>query len=225
MALTAPETQFMCVRAVHEPPGKSFEEIRIEDYLRFYTTTGRPPPPCPQEPADAVLRERAGLPSLFKPYTERSLLTTTRPSDLPDAQNFYTTVHEGDIFHSISAIPTYEAFSHEELRYYAYLKGNRLPPTPVTPAPFVLGPPSADGMTPRPSNLPPGAEQMMTISAQAAYSGHSLEELRVAFMQAGRELTSSEILARGARNPAYPFAPSVSSGGGPFARPLGVRLF
>ncbi|KAF8058676.1 hypothetical protein FPV67DRAFT_1523337 [Lyophyllum atratum] len=235
MSLSSPDSLFMCVAVAHETPGKSFEELRIDDYLHFYTTTGRPPPPCPQEPTDDAQRERLGLPALFKRYSERSITssaststTPTSPADLPDAQNFYTTMHEGETLHSMSAIPAYKTFSHEELRYYAYVKGHKNSPTPVTTAPFVVAPvssssPSVMGTRPTFDSLPPSGEQMMAMSAQAEYAGHSLEELRIAYMQAGREINSAEILARVPRPPAI--SPSISTGGGPFSRSPAVRLF
>ncbi|KAG5715061.1 hypothetical protein E4T56_gene8886 [Termitomyces sp. T112] len=62
------------------------------------------------------------------------------------------------------------------------------------------------------------ADQLITITSQPQYSGHSLEELRVAFLQAGRELTSAEITARSPAPPqrafgtsSYPFTPSTAS--------------
>lgn len=51
------------------------QEVRIEDYIHFYQTTGRPPPPVPQEPTDEFQRKTLGLPPLFKPQTNPALPT------------------------------------------------------------------------------------------------------------------------------------------------------
>lgn len=138
------DTLFMCIVAAHGPPEKSFEvfdehiqylnsadhnlsqEVRIDDYIKAYSMTGRPPPPCPQEPASELQRTQLSLPPLFKPYTEASLHggkksdiappTYSRPpnpSELPDAQGFFTSTVEGEIHQTISAMPRYNAFSHE----------------------------------------------------------------------------------------------------------------
>ncbi|EGO00562.1 hypothetical protein SERLA73DRAFT_133491, partial [Serpula lacrymans var. lacrymans S7.3] len=48
-------------------PEQSFEELRVQDYLKAYTTTGRPPVPCPQEPTTESSRTALGLPRLFQP--------------------------------------------------------------------------------------------------------------------------------------------------------------
>lgn len=42
----------------------------MEDYILSYQTTGRPPPPVPQEPTDENQRKVLGIPPLFKPQTE-----------------------------------------------------------------------------------------------------------------------------------------------------------
>lgn len=104
----------------------SSQEVRIEDYLKAYSTTGRPPLPCPQDPVDANQRVVMNLPPLFRPYSERSLTggpsseplgaiqtRPANPAELPDAQAFFTSTVEGEIYHSISAMPRYNAFSPE----------------------------------------------------------------------------------------------------------------
>ncbi|KAF9465219.1 hypothetical protein BDZ94DRAFT_1254819 [Collybia nuda] len=248
------ETIFMSIETVHGPPGKSFEEVRIEDYLKAYSTTGRPPLPCPQDPADANQRVLMSLPPLFKPYSERSLLggpssqpllpspiqtRPANPAELPDAQAFFTSTVEGEIYHSISAMPRYNAFSPEELRFYAYMKGHKFPPSNVPPAPFVIAPPSSSlgsSMGNRPLLSAPtlltgaGAgtgETVLHICAQAEYAGHSPEELRIACLRAGRELTSQEIVGSPGAGVTPVAPPVLFSGiaGSPFARPAPVRLF
>ena len=78
---------FMCIVTALVSPSKSFEvsslivygsasctftfqEVRLEDYVLSYQTSGRPPPPVPQEPTDENQRKVLGIPPLFKPQTE-----------------------------------------------------------------------------------------------------------------------------------------------------------
>ncbi|EEB93388.1 hypothetical protein MPER_07960 [Moniliophthora perniciosa FA553] len=79
------EEQFMCIPAVLQDGagGKSFEEVRIDDYIRSYSTTGRPPPPCPQEPKLPTERAARGLPPLFEPIV---ITKTANANDLPEWQ-------------------------------------------------------------------------------------------------------------------------------------------
>ena len=112
----------------------------MEDYLIAYRTTGRPPAPVPQEPTNDQQRTLLSLPPLFKPYSARdtgpvsfgptplfsfsnSLAsgitapsvppTITKPEDLPVGQDFRTTTSDGEVFQSISVMPTFRAFSAE----------------------------------------------------------------------------------------------------------------
>ncbi|KAG5643203.1 hypothetical protein DXG03_001366 [Asterophora parasitica] len=246
--MAADRDVFMCVAVAHQSPGKSFEELRTDDYLRSYSTTGRPPPPCPALPIDEAQRTRLGLPPLFKPYSERTLSNipglrgslagaTTRkltPAEFPTAQVFVATKNgEGEQLQSMSAMVAFEDFSHEEIRYYAYFKGHKNSPTPITMVPFVPAPPPSNPLSSSTSRTgfdPPGTngEQMQTITTQAAYAGHSLEELRITYIQTGLELTSTEIIARTPRPPGSAFGavPTTPAGaGGLLSRPAGVRLF
>ena len=61
------------------------QEIRIDDYLKAYQSTGRPPQPCPQQPEDESQRTSLSLPPLFKPRPIRNFSTsaTTSSSLLP----------------------------------------------------------------------------------------------------------------------------------------------
>ncbi|KAI0683990.1 hypothetical protein BC835DRAFT_1294395 [Cytidiella melzeri] len=61
---------FMNVPAGRGQTEQSFEELRIADYIKAYTTTGKPPQPCPPLPLHPTDRLRAGLPPLFQPYVE-----------------------------------------------------------------------------------------------------------------------------------------------------------
>ena len=63
---------------------KILQETRIDDYIKAYQSTGRPPQPCPQEPVDELQRTSLNLPPLFKPHPIRSsTLATTTSSLLP----------------------------------------------------------------------------------------------------------------------------------------------
>ncbi|KAF7965779.1 hypothetical protein HWV62_41810 [Athelia sp. TMB] len=134
---------FVNICAYPENQAKSQEEIRMEDYLKAYTTTGGPPLPVVQEPAGAQARAALGLPPLFEPYTEpavgesstssvvASTAPTTDPAKLPRIHAFQPVQSEGDTYQSIAAVPEYSFFSHEELRCYAYAAGVIMPPTPL----------------------------------------------------------------------------------------------
>ncbi|EAU92012.1 hypothetical protein CC1G_05999 [Coprinopsis cinerea okayama7 len=211
MAVIDDTQKFMTIGAM-EGLNKSFEEVRIDDYLKAYMTTGRPPQPCPQEPASDVARSALGLPPLFKPYSASppgtsSLLSSTTatttlapvptcrdPSQLPIGQEFKPAKVDSETFHSIVAAAEYAFFSPEELRYYAYLKGNKLPPLSVKMDPFVMSTVTPTS-TSTASTLPPtdSREKMESIVCQPLFADHSFEELRVFFMLAGKELNSAEI--------------------------------
>lgn len=109
---------------------------------------------------------------------------------------------------------------NQELRYYAYLAGNVKPPASVKMDPFV--PTAQQGSAATPLTNP--EDQFQSISAQPQYNKHShevrvslafsysttnnflkifpsfenfkfyIQELRVAFLLFGREMTSDEIL-------------------------------
>jgi hypothetical protein len=144
----------MSIPAIHDQPGKSFEvssffqkhassqvpqEVRIDDYLNAYRTTGRPPVPVPQEPTNEQQRTLLSLPPLFKPYSTRDTgpasfappsffnsssgnpsvnrpptpPAITNPADLPPAQEFMTTTSEVEVYQSISIMPMFRGFSSD----------------------------------------------------------------------------------------------------------------
>jgi len=45
----------------------------VDDYISSYQSSGRPPPPVPQEPTDETQRKALGLLPLFKPQSENTL--------------------------------------------------------------------------------------------------------------------------------------------------------
>ncbi|KAG6873126.1 hypothetical protein C0995_002499 [Termitomyces sp. Mi166 len=165
-------------------PHLFLQELRIDDYIRAYNATGRPPLPCPQIPTDSASRTRAGLPPLFEPLSDSKLTgtnstqsSTRDPSALPAAQEFTATKLEGESFHTLSAMPLYQFFSLEELRMYAYLRGNKVSPTPIVMSPFVIAPvtPTATPFDSTNNSVPVSGEQLLTITTKPEYSGHSLE--------------------------------------------------
>ncbi|KAG6899429.1 hypothetical protein C0993_010372 [Termitomyces sp. T159_Od127] len=225
-----------------------FQEIRIDDYIRAYTTTGRPPAALPADAAPfQPLPEPAAAPAAAP-----AAPTTRDPAALPAAHKFTPTKIDSDTFHTLTAMPLYRFFSLEELRAYAYLRGNKHAPTPIDLIPFVIDPaPPAP-----PTHTAPGAagasgtadaqctDQLLTISTQPQYSQHSLEvrlapaacvtkletnpnpqELRVAYMRAGagRDVSSAEIFARApALAPAPAPAPAAR---GPPKTPFGDAVY
>ncbi|KAI9568921.1 hypothetical protein HD554DRAFT_2096686 [Boletus coccyginus] len=236
MALDGQEIlYFMSVGA--PTPDQSFEERRVQDYLKAYLATGRPPQPCPQSPDTPNARAALGLAPLFVPTAipvpadnltsthSTSTAPATLPADLPATHEFRSTKSNGDCFESISVQTLYSHFSHEELRYHAYRSGNKM--LPVSPLP--VG--TMEGETPSSPVYPFYAndsrstafttstavagtpDYLMSIVASHKFEKHSFEELRIAHRLAGKEVGSSEIPTRGAL-PAQP-APTL------FGRPRG----
>ncbi|KAI0701006.1 hypothetical protein C8T65DRAFT_657128 [Cerioporus squamosus] len=201
---------YMNVPAVRSEVDESFEERRFKDYLQAYIATGKPPTPCPQVPTDPQQRIALGLPPLFEPYTEveggvNGVATTSgTPSAAPDfaAQAFVpmkTQEYGSDAtFHSIVAQPEYSKHSFEELRVEAYRLGKKfadvpsLPPAPSVQRPGLLPSISLSGSS---SSRP---DSLQSINSMPPYDQHSFEELRLAFMRAGRPLTSPEIVSQNA---------------------------
>ncbi|KAF7790938.1 hypothetical protein EIP86_001897 [Pleurotus ostreatoroseus] len=144
---------FVNVPAERPQHEQSFEELRIADYIRAYSTTGHPPQPCPREPFDKAQRERLGLPPHMEPHVEvdsipappsecaaaallvlnveASTPTGPPPTDiaaLPEVQTFKRTpdASEGGrevYLQSIACQHTFQNFSPEELRVRAYSMG------------------------------------------------------------------------------------------------------
>lgn len=158
--------------------GKSFEEVRIDDYIQSYMANGRPPQSVAQVPTGDKERLALGLPPLFKPISEHDPVLAgrpketnnagprkTNPADIPAAQDFKGEKIGAETFFTICYSEPYTWFSPEELRYYAYQKGHKFPP----------------------------ADNLQSITTKPEFAQHSFEELRVVYMLAGRELNSAEI--------------------------------
>jgi hypothetical protein len=101
------------------------QELRVKDYIKAYTATGRPPAPVPDLPNTPNARHALGLPPMFSPISIESTPSIsstgtvaekaiTNPSDLPTIQVFQATKSpiEGQ-FQSITAQPTFSFFSYE----------------------------------------------------------------------------------------------------------------
>jgi hypothetical protein len=221
MALSSSSTKDyeIFMSTVQKPPEseQSFEELRVKDYIKAYTATGRPPAPVPDLPNTPNARHALGLPPMFSPISIESTPSIsstgtvaekaiTNPSDLPTIQVFQATKSpiEGQ-FQSITAQPTFSFFSYEELRLYAYLSGNIMPPTPlpseILPSdnaptqavhPFYAKDSEATAFA-RASMGPDAPDAYMSITTSVKFNKHSFEELRLAYRLAGKELTSIEI--------------------------------
>jgi hypothetical protein len=124
------------------------QETRIDDYIKAYQSTGRPPQPCPQEPADESQRASLNLPPLFKPNPIRNstLAPTTssfgtlnsgrmnnsadvqldlaarieNPAELPPGQEFRLPSTNGEKYHCITCMPEYTNFSQEVRLWETY---------------------------------------------------------------------------------------------------------
>ncbi|KIK58103.1 hypothetical protein GYMLUDRAFT_706839 [Collybiopsis luxurians FD-317 M1] len=221
MAAPREMLQFMCIAAAvteSGPSQKSFEEVRIDDYLRAYQSTGRPPLPCPQDPLDAQERAARGLPPLFQPVLTSSMPPATE-KDLPEWHQFTETKSPAvvgsttmDRLQSITAAEPYAGFSFEQLRYHAYLSGRIRPPADILVAEPTLS--SIPTPTLQTNGILYGGntnETLLSINSKPEFALHSFEELRLASMKAnGRDVTSQEIM-----NPAISFSSPPSAGGIP----------
>ncbi|KZT01470.1 uncharacterized protein LAESUDRAFT_763726 [Laetiporus sulphureus 93-53] len=203
---------YMNIPNMRGPKEESFEERRVADYIKAYTTTGKPPAPCPTVPTDPARRATMGLPPLFEPYSEVvsssdsgmtsgsaatsanvSISALPSSSGIPDVQVWHPVRISGDalggVFQSIAAQPEFSSFSFEELRLKAYRKGLKFA---NVSQPSAVAPSTSNA----PQRLTNGAdaEKLQNISCNPRFDKHSAEELRLAFLRSGRELTSHEII-------------------------------
>ncbi|KAG1734494.1 hypothetical protein EDB19DRAFT_1727302 [Suillus lakei] len=199
---------FMC--AVQKPPEpeQSFEELRASDYVKAYTATGRPPAPVPDLPNTPNARHALGLPPIFSPIPIEStpsispagIIVTEKPITSPSDLPTYPTTNSGMLT---------TAYRIQELRLYAYLSGNIMPPAPLPSEilssdntstqvvhPFYANDSAATAFS-RASMGPDAPDAYMSITASLKFDKHSFEELRLAYLLAGKELTSIEIPTRG----------------------------
>ncbi|KAF7433503.1 hypothetical protein PC9H_005459 [Pleurotus ostreatus] len=222
-SMTTPVLTYENIPWNHATVRASFEEVRVQDYLLSYSTTGRPPAPCPQEPKDEAARAAMGLPPLFKPYrVERgSEEEEENVSEAPHPQVLTPVVNDGETYYSLTMQKKYAKWSFEvrlpvathsplrelepELRVQACLKGSGhlyIPPTTsATPTPPVCATPmaplvrsqSAIGSVASPKPVIDPRERYENISTWPGYEEHSPEEHRISFMLSGKEMKSNEI--------------------------------
>ncbi|TBU49250.1 hypothetical protein BD309DRAFT_948030 [Dichomitus squalens] len=205
-------TIYMNVPAVRPEKEESFEERRIIDYLHAYSTTGRPPIPCPQQPTDPAQRAALGYPPLFEPYSEseggavaavNGIATTSSaaPAVANLAAQAFRSTETTEFgtkasYQSLVAQPEYACYSPEECRVEAYRSGKK----------FAADVPSAPQRPPLLSSVSisasqptlPQADSLQSVTSMPPYDQHSFEELRLACLKAGRPLTSPEIISQNA---------------------------
>jgi hypothetical protein len=87
------------------------QELRIADYIKAYTTTGRPPAPVPQEPADPTARASLELPLLFQPHID---LEKTSGGGTSTEQNSSSSQVNGLSQSQDSEVAGFEAITAEE---------------------------------------------------------------------------------------------------------------
>ncbi|KAJ6516678.1 hypothetical protein C8R47DRAFT_1088024 [Mycena vitilis] len=187
------------------------------------------PAPFPGVASTSAIPAAATAPtSLFgAPSTTASTSTAaaiTDPAQLPLPQNLAQPVvvpgagaTDREVFVSIAAAGEFVNWSHEELRYYAYMRGMRAAP-PGT-APFSLTLTNAPAAAAAPGavqsfsaqSAPPDGDQYQSIVCRPEFAGHSVEELRLSFLRTGAELTSAQILAGVTSAPSSSLAPSLTS--------------
>ncbi|KAF8697744.1 hypothetical protein AX14_001257 [Amanita brunnescens Koide BX004] len=216
---------FACIPEVQDSsalgfyrPSYSFEEVRVKDYLRFYQTTGGPPPPCPTEPYTAEQRAALSLPPRFSPWKDPTAAVPPLHQPMPNGSNpllddqmvgrsmsssqqelpriqVYAPVRVGtEIYENISCEPRLRGYSVEELRWSAYRQGLKYAPVPVPTPPLGEEHPARTSRTPT-VIISDGDETLEHISTHPDFSKHSPEELRLAFVRSGRELNSQHLLS------------------------------
>lgn len=178
-------------------PETSFEELRMQDYLKAYSTTHRRPAPCPQTPDTPAARAALGLPPLFVPVAIPNgdgNSTARPPSELPPIHLFESVNSMGERFQCISAQSLYSYFSHEELRHLAYAAGNKTAPPSVlvssrnSPPPYYANDSRATAyMTATIDSGPPEYFMSITASPTKSYNKQSFEELRIAHLATSRQ--------------------------------------
>lgn len=246
--------------------------MRIEDYLKALSATGKPPAPCPAQPTAPASRAVLGLPPLFQPHSIEDPPTPTTISEIPAAQVFTPSRIADETFYSITANVKYDGFSFE-VRHITVLytvtrtdmgdrssasrrtrKATRPPqgqsrwsPSSRRPS-HPRSPPDAhpqatlgrrSSVSPPRPRTPGTASRSACVRIYLVLRAHMsfLQELRVAYLRAGRELTSAEITGPSADvpgliSPVVPATPqqppslfSSTTPGSGFSRSPAVRPF
>ncbi|TEB37909.1 hypothetical protein FA13DRAFT_1725529 [Coprinellus micaceus] len=186
----AGQEKFMTIAGIEAYKSKSFE-----------TPTG--------DTDRAALRSPAALQALTRPApipsasASTSSTSTSAFSASTSVKPSITNAAELPAGQELLCTAQFAFFSPEELRYYAYLRGNITAPATVKMDPFVksdlssssttTASASASTATTAAGTLDSG-ETLQSIMAQSAFADHCFEELRVYYLLAGRrEVTSAEI--------------------------------
>ncbi|KAF9645379.1 hypothetical protein BDM02DRAFT_580432 [Thelephora ganbajun] len=117
---------FMSISAVPAHRDQSFEELRTTDYIKAYMTTGQPPAPVPQEPADPTARANLELPLLFQPHVDLEKTSgggvLTEQTTASSHINGVTQSQDSEAarLEAITAEEPFGGYSFEELRCFAY---------------------------------------------------------------------------------------------------------
>jgi hypothetical protein len=82
----------------------------MTDYLKAYSTTGKPPQPCSSLPLHPADRARVGLPPLFQPYVELGGQPSTE-DPLAVTLQIYTTAIAGTPTKDMNALPDVQMFT------------------------------------------------------------------------------------------------------------------
>ncbi|KAJ7659579.1 hypothetical protein DFH06DRAFT_1402552 [Mycena polygramma] len=167
----------------------------------------------PAAPAPSSLFGGVSVPSAAASTSNAAAIAD--PARLPLPQTFAQPVvvpgagtTEREVFVSIAAAGEFVHWSHEELRYYAYMSGMRTAPPGTAPFSLTLSSSS--------SAAAPGLASAFSNSAQGTpqdgdqyQSIVSAGELRLSFLRTGAELTSAQILANITSAPSS-LAPSLT---------------
>ncbi|EKM76007.1 hypothetical protein AGABI1DRAFT_131726 [Agaricus bisporus var. burnettii JB137-S8] len=197
--------------------GKSFEEVRIDDYIQAYRTTAQPPKPVPELPSGDKERSSLGLPPLFKPISEHDPVLAGRPKENPLSSRIAlnngvgvgrvgtgtgTTTGTGITGSSeIGAVarrvsdpgnlPEFQDFKNVKVAGETFLTIS------CSEQYSTFSPEELRFYSYKNKDKLRGSESenLESITAKPDFSQHSFEELRVVYMLAGKELTSAQIIA------------------------------
>lgn len=158
---------------------QSFEELRIANYIKAYMTTGLPPAPVPQEPADPTARASLELPLLFQPHVDLEktsgggaptdqAVSTSQVNGLSQSQD-----SEAAGFEAITTDEPFRGYSFEELRCLAYTNNVAYLPQ------IHFGVYATDGIN-----------VLQTITASPEHTDMSVEELRLAHLRQSHPATT-----------------------------------
>ncbi|TFY52635.1 hypothetical protein EVG20_g10466 [Dentipellis fragilis] len=157
----------------------SFEEKRIEDYAAAMRKTGKPPPPCPEQPTSDSARRALGLPPLFTPYIDtggpRPTSGTSAPvpgptpaSSLRSGGFGLSPTGSGGAVPGLAPAPSIHPLTNSQT--LTPTQGGVRVTNPSELPPFQVSAPGACEAE--------NGDVMLTLSCQRQYSFFSQEELR-----------------------------------------------